>query len=276
MAKNNFVVNATSTFKYVVLAVSVFVLLILLSIFWPLHSVPPGAVGVVQTFGKVSSESLQPGLHLVSPVTKVEDFDVKFQSAVAPKAEGATSDLQEVFEDISLNYEYDPVHAPYVYSHFGAPDVIEHNFILPALYESFKAVTSQYTAEELVTKRTEVSTAIISKVQTKLSKYFIIVSDINVQNFKFDERFAEAVRNKVVAGQNRLTAEQQLETAKISTEQRVVEAEGQAKAIAIQSAAVQDQGGDKYIALEAIKKWDGKLPDYMGAGAPVPFLTVGK
>ena len=70
----------------------------------------------------------------------IEDFNVKFQSAVAPKAEGATSDLQEVFEDISLNYEYDPTHAAYVYSHFGAPDVIEQSFILPALYESFHRI----------------------------------------------------------------------------------------------------------------------------------------
>lgn len=252
------------------------VAVLLLSAFWPLHSVPPGAVGVVQLFGKVSAEALPPGLHFVGPMSRVEDFNVKFQSAVAPKAEGATSDLQEVFEDISLNYEYDPTHAAYVYSHFGAPDVIEQSFILPALYESFKAITSQYTAEELVTKRTLVSQAIISKVQAKLAKYYIIVSDINVQNFKFDERFAEAVRNKVVAGQNRLTAEQNLETAKISTEQRVVEAEGDAKAIAIQASAVENQGGDKFIALEAVKKWNGQLPTYMGAGAPVPFLGLSK
>jgi regulator of protease activity HflC (stomatin/prohibitin superfamily) len=250
--------------------------LVILSSFWPFHSVPPGAVGVIQTFGKVSSDALPPGLHFVGPIARVEDFNVKFQSALAPKAEGATSDLQEVFEDISLNYEYDPTHAPYVYSHFGPPDVIEQSFILPALYESFKAVTSQYTAEELVTKRTAVSQAIIAKVQAKLAKYYIIVSDINVQNFKFDDRFAEAVRNKVVAGQNRLTAEQNLETARISTEQRVVEAEGNAKAIAIQASAVESQGGDKYIALEAVKKWNGQLPTYMGAGVPVPFLSVGK
>lgn len=262
--------------KLIVPAVLTIVVLVILSLFWPLHSVPPGAVGVVQTFGKVSSDPLPPGLHFVGPIARVEDFNVKFQSALAPKAEGATSDLQEVFEDISLNYEYDPTHATYVYSHFGAPDVIEQSFILPALYESFKAITSQYTAEELVTKRTAVSQAIIAKVQAKLSKYYIIVSDINVQNFKFDDRFAEAVRNKVVAGQNRLTAEQNLETARIATEQRVVEAEGNAKAIAIQASAVENQGGDKFIALEAVKKWNGQLPTYMGAGAPIPFLSVGK
>lgn len=262
--------------KLIAAGIATFFLLFALLMFWPLHSVPPGAVGVVSLFGKVTPDALPPGLHFVGPVARVEDFNVKFQSAIAPKAEGATSDLQEVFEDISLNYEYDPTHAAYVYSHFGAPDVIEQSFILPALFESFKAVTSQYTAEELVTKRAAVSQAIIAKVQAKLSKYFIIVSDINVQNFKFDDRFAEAVRNKVVAGQNRLTAEQNLETAKISTEQRVVEASGNAKAIAIQASAVENQGGDKFIALEAVKKWNGQLPTYMGAGAPVPFLSVSK
>ncbi len=280
MAQNNNPTNASRTsstrVKYIIAAVVGVLLCVILMRFWPLHSVPPGSVGVVNIWGSVKPDVLQPGLRVINPVATVEDFNVKFQSATVDKAEGSTSDLQEVLEDISVNYEYDPAHAPYVYSHFGAPDTIETSFIKPALFESFKAVTSQYTAEELITKRAEVSAKIVSTLQGKLSKYFIIVSDINVNNFKFDSKFADAVRAKVVAGQNYLTAETNYKTATVATQQRVMEAEGQAKAIAIQSAAVQDQGGDKYIALEAIKKWNGQLPSYMGAGAPVPFLSVDK
>ncbi|CAG9264302.1 conserved hypothetical protein [Burkholderia diffusa] len=241
--------------------------------FMSVHVVPAGHRGVVKTFGDVQDTPLPEGIHFLNPLARVVDFNVRFQSATASKAEGGTADLQEVFEDITVNYEYDPQHAPYVYNNFGDDADIESKFIIPALYESFKAVTSQYTAEQLVTQRAKVSQDIVQKLQAKLSKYRIIVSDINVQNFHFDSQFADAVRQKVVAGQNRLTAEQELETAKVTAQQKIVEAEGQAKAIAIQAQAIQQQGGTEYVALEAVKKWDGRLPQQW-SGAAIPFLNL--
>ena len=250
------------------------IIVLAILVFASVHIVPAGHRGVVRLFGDVQNEPLPEGIHFLNPLIRVYDFNVRFQSAQARGAEGGTSDLQQVFEDIALNYEYDPSYAPYVYNNFGDDEDIEAKFITPALYESFKAVTSKYTAEELVTKRAVVSRDIVATLQAKLAKYHIIVSDVNVQNFHFDSAFATAVQAKVVAGQNRLTAEQNLETAKIATEQRVVEAEGQAKAIAIQSAAVEAQGGQKYIALEAIKKWNGVLPQTMTGSAAIPFINV--
>src|SRR5258708_16856358 len=170
-------------------------------------------------FCDVSDDKVPEGLHFLNPLARVVDFNVRFQSATAQKAEGGTADLQEVFEDITVNYEYDPLHAPYVYNNFGDDSDIEAKFIVPALYESFKAVTSKYTAEQLVTQRSAVSAAIVQTLQAKLAKYKNIVSHINVQNFHFHPHVAQAVRSKVVAGQNRLTAEQTLETTKIDTEQ---------------------------------------------------------
>jgi prohibitin 2 len=259
-ARAKFLVPAFAAFAALIVGIS------------SVHVVPAGHRGVVKVFGDVQDTPLSEGIHFLNPVARVVDFNVRFQSATAAKAEGGTSDLQEVFEDITVNYEYDPAHAPYVYNNFGDDADIEAKFIVPALYESFKAVTSQYTAEQLVTQRAQVSQAIVQKLQAKLAKYQIIVSDINVQNFHFDSQFAEAVRQKVVAGQLRLTAEQNLETARVTAQQRIVEAEGQAKAIAIQAQAIQQQGGTEYVALEAVKKWDGHLPTQW-SGAAIPFVN---
>ena len=255
-----------------IFGVSVVAIALILAI-CSIHTVPAGHRGVVKLFGDVQDAPLPEGLHFLNPLARVIDFNVRFQSATANKAEGGTADLQEVFEDITVNYEYDPAHAPYVYNNFGDDADIEAKFIIPALYESFKAITSQYTAEQLVTQRAKVSQDIVQKLQAKLTKYRIIVSDINVQNFHFDPQFAAAVRQKVVAGQNRLTAEQQLETARVTAQQRIVEAEGQAKSIAIQAQAIQQQGGQEYVALEAVKKWDGHLPQQW-SGAAIPFVNL--
>lgn len=240
-------------------------------------TVPAGHRGVVKLFGSVQDEPLSEGLHFLNPLARVVDFNVRFQALSAAKAEGGTIDMQRVYEDLTLNYSYDPKYAPYVYNNFGDDNSIEQNFIGPAMYESFKAVTSKYTAEDLVTKRSAVSASIIALLTEKLAKYHIVVSDINVTNFHFDDAFTTAVEQKVVAAQNRLTAEQNLETSRISAQQAVVAAEGQAKAIAIQAAAIQQQGGAQYVAMKAVEKWNGQLPtQYSGASIPFVNLTAQK
>src|SRR5471032_3467263 len=91
------------------------------------HVVPAGHVGVVKLFGAVRSEPLKPGFYVLNPLTSVYDFNVRFQSAAAVKAEGGTSDLQEVFEDLTLNYEYDAAYAPYLYNNFGGDGTLKRS-----------------------------------------------------------------------------------------------------------------------------------------------------
>jgi hypothetical protein len=52
-----------------------------------------------------------------------------------------------------------------------------------------------------------------------------------------------------------------------------VEAQGVADAIRIKASAVSAQGGQQFVDLEAIKKWDGKLPQTMSGNA-TPFIHV--
>ena len=61
----------------------------------------------------------------------------------------------------------------------------------------------------------------------------------------------------------------------VEAQSRVAQAEGEAKAIAIQAQAIQTSGGANYVQLKAIEKWDGKLPAYNGGGV-VPFVNIGK
>mgnify|MGYP003331320750 CR=1 FL=1 len=70
-------------------------------------------------------------------------------------------------------------------------------------------------------------------------------------------------------------AEQDLQRIEVEAKSRIAQAEGEAKAIAIQAQAIQNQGGAQYVQLKSIEKWDGKLPNVMGAG-PTPFINVGK
>ena len=64
-----------------------------------------------------------------------------------------------------------------------------------------------------------------------------------------------------------------MERIKVEAASRIAQAEGEAKAIAIQASAIQSQGGQAYVQLQAIEKWDGKLPNTM-LGNSTPFVNV--
>lgn len=260
-----------SSVKLIAAGVAAAVLVI--GTFASFHYVPPGHVGVVKTLNGVDPKPMAQGTSFTAPWNSIHNFNVRFQHATATKAVGGTSDGQAVQEDITLNYDYDPKDAPYIYDKFGSDTDIETSFIVPALYESFKAVTSNYSAPELLTKRSQVSADIVRALTLKLAKYHILVSDINVQNFDFNPEYQHSIERKVIATQDQERAIILKQTTQIETDQRVIEAEGRAKASAIEAKSLQEQGGDKFIQLEAIKKWDGHLPSQY-SGGPMPFVNV--
>ena len=60
--------------------------------------------------------------------------------------------------------------------------------------------------------------------------------------------------------QEALAEKNKLEKVKYESDQKIVAAEAQAKAIEIQAKAIQNQWGKEYVNLKWIEKWDGKLP----------------
>jgi regulator of protease activity HflC (stomatin/prohibitin superfamily) len=142
----------------------------------------------------------------------------------------------------------------------------------PAIQEAIKAVTSKYTAEELITKRSQVKDDAKVVLAERLTKEFIIVDELSIVNFDFSKSFNEAIEAKVTAEQNALASKNKLEQVKYEAEQRIVQAKGEAEAIKIQAEAIQNQGGEAYVNLKAIEKWNGTLPTYTGGA--MPFINV--
>jgi len=235
-------------------------------------TVPPSHVAVVTTFGKVHPEMLTEGAHFIAPWSRTVDVYMGQQRIDAAKSEAGSKDLQSVHADLMVNFVVDPTKARELY--VSNPTLSYAELLLqPATYETFKAVVAQYTAEELVTKRQEVSGAIAKNLQQRMVQYHLIVQNVNLVNFGFSKAFDAAIEEKVTANQKAATAENNLKRTKFEAEQRIAQAEGEAKAIAIQSAAVEKSGGQGYVQLQAIAKWDGKLPQTMAGGA-VPFVNV--
>ncbi len=106
----------------------------------------------------------------------------------------------------------------------------------------------------------------------KLKQYHIAVQSVQMVNFGFSAEFDKAIEEKVTASQRSATAQRNLEKVQFEAQQRIVQAEAEAKAIKIQAEAIDKQGGIGYVQLKAVEKWDGKLPQV--SGGSTPFINL--
>jgi len=233
-----------------------------------------GHTGVQVTLGEVNPVALTEGVHFVNPISNVKDVDVRLQRSNLNNASAGTKDLQQVHTDIVINYRMTASKVPHIYKEFGLD--VDTKVLGPAMNESFKSVTGHYTSEELVTKRQEVSDAIQQRLTEKLAPFDITVSNISLVNFGFSSAYQQAIEQKVIATQQKQKAEQDLERIKVEAASRIAQAKGEAEAIAIQAQAIQSNGGQQYVSLQWIDKWDGKLPHTVVGADSKALMSIGK
>lgn len=239
--------------------------------FGSFYTVSAGERAILLTFGDPDMTPRKEGLHLKIPfVQDVKWMDIKTQKYEADLT-AASKDLQDVNTKIAINYHLAAESVPKLYKEIGVDYAI--SVIQPLEQETNKAVASQFTAEELITKRDSVRQKMKDQLTEKLLPRGIIVEDVSIIDFKFSESFSAAIERKVTAEQDALTAKNKLEQVKFEKEQTIAKAEGEAKAIEIQARAIQVQGGKDYVQLQAIARWNGVLPTFIGGGA-VPFINV--
>ena len=226
-------------------------IILLLLLLTSIVAIPAGEVGVVTQFGKVTGKELSPGLNtkLPWPIQSVEIFDTRVQKEQAD-ATAASADLQTVNATVALNYHLQRDRISTIFQQVG-PE-FSGRVIDPAIQESIKATTAQFTAADLLTKRPEVKEKSLTVLTSRLEKYGIVVDDLSIVNFSFTDEFNKAIEAKQVA-------QQQAEQAQYHLEQAQKDAQAQA--------AQKDSLTTEILQKQAIEKWDGHMPQYLGSGA---------
>lgn len=261
-----------SKVKLIIFGVGVLVSLFVLAMINPFVSVGAGERGVVLKFGKVD-RIFEEGLNFRTPfIENVKIIDVKTQKEEVT-ASAASKDLQTVSAVIALNYHVQADKVGELWTSIGKD--YKERIIDPSIQEAVKASTAKFTAEELVTKREQIKEEMRVELVARLEKMFINVDGVNIVNFDFSPQFNAAIESKVTAEQNALAAKNKLEQVKFEAEQRVTQAKAEAEAIRIQAEAITQQGGENYVQLQAIEKWNGTVPTYM-MGSAVPFINLQK
>lgn len=262
---------------------TLFALVILGSTF---GTVKAGERGVKTRFGEVVAVK-EPGLYMKVPfMEKMHKMEVKTQtinydkngnegdSLDTSQLAGASKDLQNVWIGVVVNYHISPDKVAEIYSQYRSVENYEMNVVEPIIRAVVKATSAQYTAEELVTKRTEVSDNASRILTEKLSEKFAVVETASITNFEFSPAFTQAIESKVTAVQNAEAQKNKLEQVKYEAQQTIETAKATAEAQRIQSQSLAAQGGQDYVQLKAIEKWDGHLPTQMIPGSTVPFVNL--
>ena len=257
--------------------------------------VPTGYTGILTTFGRVESYTLDAGFHFKSPFQQVVLMDNREQKTVF-KTQSFSSDIQQVDIDGSINYSINTATAMNLYRQVGTSYF--NTLVMPRLLENTKAVFSKYTAENLVAARENRSKTIRDQLASEMERYGINIISVSIENIDFTDSFTDAVEQKQVAAQKKLQAEIEQEQKTMETQQQAerqritAEAEAAVKTIDADAAAyatkvkaeAEAEANQKIAAslTESLIKWqqanawDGKLPTYMaGEGSTsLPILDL--
>jgi len=230
-----------------------------------------GQRGVLLHWGAVQDKVLGEGLYFIMPIMSgVEKIDVRTLK-LELKASAFSKDLQSADAIIALNYHISPLEANKLWQEIGGE--YRERIIEPAIQEVVKAVTAKFNAQMLIEDRATVKKEIVDLLRDRLGKKYIIVDDVSIVNFDFSDEYEKAIENKQVAQQNALAAENVLRQKEIEAKQRIATAQGEAEAIRIQAEAISKQGGEAYIKIRAIDRWNGVLPTVV-SGGEIPFLPM--
>ena len=262
--------------KIILVGITLALVIGLIILFASTSIVPTGHIGVVTLYSKVQDKYLDAGFHWVKPfVEDVHDVDIRTQK-YANTVEGSAKDLQIVNITMSINYQIKPEKVTELYAKVGAD---YSNIILnPALQSSLKASMAQFTAEEMITKRAEVSNTITKELNESLDNYFLI-SAVNLENIDFTDEYNNAIEAKTTNQQKAEAEKAKLEITKVQNEQKINTAEAEAKVRELQSKSVTDKSLEQLkleIQRELIQKWNGQFPTTMLGDNPNMLFNLGK
>jgi len=273
--------NVAKIIKHVVA-----LLVVLIIAFGSFGTVGAGERGVKTRLNAVIG-TVQPGLYFKLPIVdSVHKMDVKTRTINYDKNGnegdaidtsqlfGASKDLQDVQIGVVVNYHIDATHVTDIFSQYSSVENYESNVIEPRVREIVKSTSAQFTAEELVTKRAEYSDAVNVALATAFTEKNAILENFSVTNFEFSKAFSDAIESKVTAVQNAEAQKNKLEQVKYEAQQTIETAKATAEAQRIQAQSLSAQGGEDFVALKAIEKWNGILPVQMIPNASVPFLNL--
>ena len=214
--------------------------------------VPPGQAGVVVFFGSVREEALPAGLHLINPLSRVVEMEVRTRnytmSTVGDEGQRRgddsiaviTADGLTVKLDVSVLYSLQQAKLPEIYRTLG--EDVEERLIRGAIRSAIRDAAANQIATDLYAAKRQVFVETISKTLAQtLTQRGINLEQVLLRDVKLPDQITRAINEKIAADQEAQKMTFVLQREKQEAERKRIEAEGQARAQGIVSASLTPQ-----------------------------------
>ena len=183
-----------------------------------------GHVGVVTMFGRVTGRTMGEGIHLVNPLARVHQLDIKSQEvkerAAVPSKEGLIMGLEA-----SVLYHLDPAGAAELFQKIGPNyrDVL----LVPNFRSSMRTVTAANTASAIYSdSREAMAQQIRTELQGQVQPRGVVVENVLLRDLQLPETLKHAIEAKQQAQQDAQRMEFVLQKERQEAERKRMEAAG--------------------------------------------------
>ena len=225
--------------------------------------------GVLATFGKMSDQVVEDGLHLKIPfiqtIKKVNVQQKKFDG----KENSYTRDVQTSEVEYTINYDLVRENVSKLMKNVG--DDYHNRIVVPFIRSAMKESFGNYAATDIVENRDAVRREIEATLRHTLDSNYFTNVQFQLVDIDFDDEFENAIKEKQVAEQAALKAKNVTIQVEEKAKQTKIAAEAESEAMRIEANAL--ERNPKLVNYEAVQKWDSKMPQYM-LGNSVPFIDL--
>ena len=253
--------------RYIIYGILViFAIVLLCTSFYTIRSTQRG---VLSTFGKVSDNVVEDGLHVKIPfIQTIKRVNVQ-QKKHDGKEDSYTKDVQTSEVEYTINYDLVRENVSKLMKNVG--DDYHNRIVVPFVRSAMKESFGNFAATEIVENREVVRREIEQTLRRILDTTYFQNIQFQITNIDFDDDFEKAIKDKQVAEQNALKAKNITIQVEEQAKQTRINAEAEAEAMRIKANAL--ESNPKLVNYEAVQKWDGKMPQYM-LGNAVPFIDL--
>lgn len=253
--------------RYILL--SALTLLAILVFFSSFYTIRSSERGVLSTFGKISDDVIEDGLHMKIPfIQTIKRVNVQ-QKKFDGTEDSYTRDVQTSEVGYTINYDLVRENVSKLMKNVG--DDYHNRIVVPFIRSSMKESFGNFAATEIVENRDAVRRQIEQQLRSTLDSNYFMNIQFQLVNIDFDDDFETAIKEKQVAEQNALKAKNITIQVEEQAKQTKIKAQAEAEAMGIKAAAL--ESNPKLVNYEAVQKWDGKMPQYM-LGNSVPFIEL--
>ncbi|EGQ8536159.1 TPA: SPFH domain-containing protein [Vibrio parahaemolyticus] len=245
----------------------------------------------------VQAEEVGVGRYWVGMNEELYSFPTFSQNYVwtASETEGSENDESISFQtieglavnaDVGITYRIDPTKVSKIFEKYRRgvdeiTDVYLRNMVRDALVEkaSIMGIENVYGAG-----KAELMNDVEKSVSDNVADIGIIIEKIYwIGEMRLPKQIVQNINDKIAATQKAQQRKNEVAQSKAEADKKIEEARGTAESIKLKAKAESEaitlrgealRSNPEVLQLEAVNKWNGVTPVYIGTNAPLPFLSV--